>query len=134
MKRFKSVGLFLVMVWMAAAAHTAGAADGKETYIGSTDSKKYHLVSCEWVKKIDRENRVEFSSIEEAESQGFTECLVCTPKESLKQQRQKHSVASSGRLKARKPSAGMSLRDSLPGADEPPKEIPAPEESTASSP
>ena len=118
MKRFKSVGLFLVMAWMAASAHTIGAADGKGTYIGSTDSKKYHLPSCEWVKKIDPENRVRFSSIEEAESQGFTECLVCTPKESLKQQRQNESVAAPGRLKARKPSAGISLRDSLPGADE----------------
>jgi len=48
-------------------------------YVGSSEAKKYHRASCEFVKKITKNNRVEFSSPEQAEKAGYTACKVCTP-------------------------------------------------------
>ena len=50
----------------------------KETrYIGSKEAKKYHKPSCEWVKKINKENRVEFASAADATKAGYVPCKVC---------------------------------------------------------
>ena len=116
MKYFQWIGLLLAVISFVPASGSAYAADDRISYIGSTESKKYHLPSCEWVKKIDLENRVDFFSIEEAESAGFTECLVCAPKESRTKQAQKQIVPTSDRLKSRKASSGIIVRDSIPDA------------------
>jgi len=41
------------------------------TYLGSKNSNKYHLPSCRWAKQIKPENRVCFSSVDEAKSRGY---------------------------------------------------------------
>lgn len=48
-------------------------------YIGSKESNKYHLPSCQWAQKIKPENQVWFGSKEEAEKAGYQPCKVCTP-------------------------------------------------------
>ena len=40
-------------------------------YAGSKNSNKYHLPSCRWAKQIKPENRVCFSSVDEAKSRGY---------------------------------------------------------------
>lgn len=40
-------------------------------FVGSKNSNKYHLPSCQWAKRIKPENRVCFSTKEEAEKRGY---------------------------------------------------------------
>ena len=48
-------------------------------YVGSSQSKKYHKLACEWAKKISKDNRVEFASVSEARKAGYEPCRVCFP-------------------------------------------------------
>lgn len=41
------------------------------TYVGSKNSDKYHLPSCQWAKRIKAENMVCFSSIEDATGKNY---------------------------------------------------------------
>ena len=47
------------------------------SYIGSKKSRKLHIVSCEYVKKIDKQSRIGFNSIDEAKKAGYSLCPVC---------------------------------------------------------
>ncbi len=49
----------------------------EEIYIGNLNSKKYHKSSCSYAKKISDKNLTSFSSIEAAQSAGFTPCGSC---------------------------------------------------------
>lgn len=49
-------------------------------YVGNKSSKKFHVVDCEWAKKMNPKNRVEFASVEEAEKPGYIACKICRPK------------------------------------------------------
>jgi hypothetical protein len=40
-------------------------------YVGSRNSNKFHLPSCQWAKRIKPENKVCFSSAEDAASKGY---------------------------------------------------------------
>ena len=40
-------------------------------FLGSKNSDKYHLPTCQWAKRIKPENRVCFSSEDEAKSRGY---------------------------------------------------------------
>lgn len=53
--------------------HTTG------TYIGSTESNKFHYPTCRHAKKILPENTAWFVSREEAISYGYIPCKVCDP-------------------------------------------------------
>lgn len=45
-------------------------------FVGSKNSTKYHTPSCRWAKQIKPENRVCFSSVEDAVAQGYVEGCV----------------------------------------------------------
>jgi methylphosphotriester-DNA--protein-cysteine methyltransferase len=47
--------------------------------VGSKIRTKYHLSTCEWAKKIWKENLIEFKSTEQADSAGYKPCRVCKP-------------------------------------------------------
>lgn len=47
--------------------------------VGSTSSNKYHQLDCRYATKIKSENRVYFSSVEEAEKKGYQPCKSCNP-------------------------------------------------------
>jgi len=47
--------------------------------VGSVKSKKYHLPDCSNVKRIKPENQIWFSSVEEAEKQGYQPAKCCHP-------------------------------------------------------
>ncbi len=51
----------------------------KNIYIGHKGTKKFHLLSCKWAGKIKPENRVEFSTRQEAIDKGYIPCKVCKP-------------------------------------------------------
>jgi len=46
-------------------------------YVASRYSKKYHLPSCKWAKKISQDNVIYFTTKEEAEDKGYKPCKVC---------------------------------------------------------
>jgi methylphosphotriester-DNA--protein-cysteine methyltransferase len=48
-------------------------------YWGSKRSDKYHLLSCEWAKKISPSNKRVFGSVNEAQAAGYVGCKVCRP-------------------------------------------------------
>jgi hypothetical protein len=45
--------------------------------VGSENSDKYHLPGCTWAEKIKSENRICFSSEEEAQEQGYESAGCC---------------------------------------------------------
>jgi tetratricopeptide (TPR) repeat protein len=49
------------------------------SYLGNSDTKVYHYPSCAWAQKILPENRVLFSSPNEARSAGYRPCEKCNP-------------------------------------------------------
>jgi hypothetical protein len=64
----------------AAATTDSMAKDAPKTLVGSKGSNKYHHLSCKWAEKIAPQNRMLFSSIKEAESQGYVPCKACQPR------------------------------------------------------
>ena len=51
----------------------------KATLVGSSTSKKYHRSDCRYVAKIKPENRINFTSPEDAKRQGYLPCKSCNP-------------------------------------------------------
>ncbi len=51
----------------------------KAMLVGSSTSKKYHRWSCRYVAKIKPENRINFTSPEDAKRQGYLPCKSCNP-------------------------------------------------------
>ena len=48
-------------------------------YVGSINSDVYHYLWCSYVKNIKEENKIYFSSSQEARSAGYRPCKVCKP-------------------------------------------------------
>lgn len=49
-------------------------------YVGSDESDKYHKPNCRWAKEINEENLINFESIDEAKTAGYSSCGTCRPK------------------------------------------------------
>lgn len=49
------------------------------TYVGNSNTNKFHIGSCKSAKKISPNNRVGFSSREEAVNAGYVPCKRCNP-------------------------------------------------------
>ena len=53
--------------------------DDLSSYIGNSNSHKFHRPDCKSVMKMSDKNKVTFNSREDAVSQGYTPCHICTP-------------------------------------------------------
>lgn len=53
--------------------------DTSEALVGSSTTKKYHRLDCRYVAKIKPENRINFTSPEDAKRQGYLPCKSCNP-------------------------------------------------------
>jgi hypothetical protein len=61
-----------------ASTETAAPADNQKcAYVASKNSNKYHLPTCRYAQNIKPENKVCFSSKEDAESKGFQGAKCC---------------------------------------------------------
>lgn len=49
------------------------------SYVGNSNTKKFHSPYCSSADKIKDSNRVTFSSREDAISRGYTPCKLCNP-------------------------------------------------------
>lgn len=49
------------------------------SYIGNSNSHKFHYPNCKWGLKISDKNKVIFTSRQDAINQGYTPCKVCSP-------------------------------------------------------
>ena len=75
MRLKKCIAALLGIVFLAC---TMAVAQSKP-FVGNKNSKKYHVVACQYAKKMSPKNRVEFSTTEEAEKTGYVACKVCKP-------------------------------------------------------
>ena len=48
-------------------------------FVGSVNSNVYHYPSCRYVDQIKPENRIWFSSSQDARNHGYRPCQVCNP-------------------------------------------------------
>jgi len=48
-------------------------------YVGNKNSLKFHIADCQWVAKMNPENKICFASRQEALAQGYEPCKVCNP-------------------------------------------------------
>ncbi|RPJ06130.1 MAG: hypothetical protein EHM36_07380, partial [Deltaproteobacteria bacterium] len=81
-KRFLRLVVCLVILIPA----VIDAGDSKKTidskdyeYVASKFSINYHLPTCKKAKRIQRENRVTFTSAEKAIRAGYSPCALCRP-------------------------------------------------------
>ena len=51
----------------------------EEGYVASKNSTVFHRPSCKWVERIKEENRIRFTTREEAIEKGYRPCKVCEP-------------------------------------------------------
>lgn len=49
------------------------------SYVGNTNSYKFHYASCRFAKKMKAGNKIIFNTREEAVNYGMTPCGVCRP-------------------------------------------------------
>lgn len=49
------------------------------TYVGNSNSGKFHYQGCKWEQKMYESHRVYYNSREEAISDGYVPCKVCRP-------------------------------------------------------
>jgi endonuclease YncB( thermonuclease family) len=79
--------------WADSSTHTADAyntysnthsdklsdSDDSGSYIGNSNSGKFHKSTCKWGQKTAKHNRVYFNSRNDAVSQGYVPCKACNP-------------------------------------------------------
>lgn len=53
------------------------------SFVGNRNSKVYHRYDCDSVREMKEKNKVEFSSVEEAEGEGYKACNRCNPNKLL---------------------------------------------------
>jgi len=49
------------------------------TYIGNSNTGKFHYASCRWVAKMYDSHKAYFNSRQEAINSGYVSCKVCRP-------------------------------------------------------
>ena len=52
---------------------------GQVKFVGSIKSDVFHYLNCSYVKKIKEENKIYFSSYDEAVSKGYKPCKIFKP-------------------------------------------------------
>ena len=86
-KRLTALLLTLTLILGLAAAVSAAALDCNRdhlsslsaTYIGNSNTGKFHFASCRWVSKMYDYHKVYFDSRDEAINAGYVPCKVCRP-------------------------------------------------------
>ncbi|WP_288185052.1 Ada metal-binding domain-containing protein [uncultured Sporomusa sp.] len=58
---------------------TVAAAALASSYIGNSNTGKFHYSDCRWVSKMYDSHKVYFDSRQEAVSAGYVPCKVCKP-------------------------------------------------------
>lgn len=58
---------------------TGSSSSDAGSYIGNSNSGKFHKSTCQWGQKTAEHNRVYFDNRNTAISQGYTPCKVCNP-------------------------------------------------------
>ena len=49
------------------------------SYVGNSNSRKFHYANCTHARKMNQKNRVYFNSREEAVKAGYVACKKCKP-------------------------------------------------------
>lgn len=62
-----------------ASSLVAASENQSSSYIGNSNSMKFHYTTCTWVGKMNPANKVPFATRDEAISAGYVPCKVCKP-------------------------------------------------------
>ena len=58
---------------------SSSASSDSGSYIGNSNTGKFHELSCKWGQKISEHNKVTFNNRNDAICQGYQPCKVCNP-------------------------------------------------------
>lgn len=72
MKKFLAAIIALIILSMATAFANV-------SYVGNSNSRKFHYANCTTLKKMNPNNRVTFNSRDEAIKKGYVPCKRCKP-------------------------------------------------------
>ncbi len=59
--------------------NTPKSTPAEATYIGNSNTKKFHRITCSEIKKIKSSNKVNLSSRDSATKGGYIPCKKCNP-------------------------------------------------------
>lgn len=77
-EKIKTLGETLERKGIEISSSKENSSEEKEcAFIGSKNSDKYHLPSCQWATRISEANRICFSSKEVAEKEGYQPAKCC---------------------------------------------------------
>ena len=58
---------------------SSDSSSGSGSYVGNSNTGKFHMAGCSSVSKMSKKNKVFFSSRNEAINQGYVPCKICNP-------------------------------------------------------
>lgn len=58
---------------------SSDSSSGSGSYVGNSNTGKFHMAGCSSVSKMSEKNKVFFSSRNEAINQGYVPCKICNP-------------------------------------------------------
>ena len=73
MKKFFAAIVALVVLTASVASVLAS------SYVGNSNSRKFHYANCTHARKMNQKNRVYFNSRDEAVNAGYVPCKRCNP-------------------------------------------------------
>ena len=73
MRKFLAAIVALVVLTASVASVLAS------SYVGNSNSRKFHYADCHFVGKMNPNNRVYFNSRDEAVNAGYVPCKRCNP-------------------------------------------------------
>jgi len=73
MKKFLSIIIAIVVLTASVASVLAS------SYVGNSNSRKFHYADCSYARKMNQKNSVYFNSREEAVKAGYVACKRCKP-------------------------------------------------------
>ena len=55
------------------------ASSASATYVGNSNTHKFHLATCRYVSKMSEDHKVYFNTRQDAINAGYVPCKVCNP-------------------------------------------------------
>jgi methylphosphotriester-DNA--protein-cysteine methyltransferase len=63
---------------------SCGSSEKKPAFVGNSETKVVHRITCSGVSNMKEENKVMFKTFKKAKGEGYKACDVCDPDEKKK--------------------------------------------------
>jgi len=74
----------LALVLLVASLIGCGSKEKQPTFVGNSETKVVHRISCSLVERMKEENKVMFKTFKKAQGEGYKACEICDPDERKK--------------------------------------------------